>query len=364
MSIKKTIVLVCLLIAALFVLAACSGPAGQVGPAGPAGPIGPAGPAGANGTIPTAKDLTCTECHNNTGLIEGKKFAWETSRHGTVNEDWITEGSQQACSGCHNGNAFVARMAANQSFADWGSAKDITLPDTSPQTCLSCHNIHTTYTKDDFSLRTEAAVPMVISKQTFDKGAGNLCVTCHQSRRLLPNFVAKDASGNAIAGKYDVTVRFNPHLSNQSDMMLGVGGGGTVTGSPAAHYTMNDESCVSCHLGAGNNHTFKPQVSTCVKCHADAAADANGVIDVNFDANKVGAKAKIQTKYDALKKALTDANMLDATGAAVPAKGMEEAKAFPLWVYGYLTEDGSMGVHNPKYATALLDAALAGLGVK
>jgi hypothetical protein len=364
MSIKKTIVLACILGIGLFLLAACAGATGPVGPAGPAGPIGPAGPAGAagtNGTNPSATDLTCTQCHNNTTLLDGKKYAWAVSRHGTVNQDWLAEGSQQACSGCHSGAAFVARVAANQSFADWGSATNITLPDPSPQTCRTCHNIHTTYTKDDFGLRTIAPVKLAISGQTFDKGMGNLCAACHQSRRLFDNFAAKDASGNAIAGKVDVSARFNPHLSGQADFLLGVGGGGTVTGSPASHYTMNADSCVSCHLGKGNNHTFVPSVSTCVACHADAKADANGVIDVNLDSTGVGGRAKIQAKYDALKAALTAAGQIDKTGADVAAKGVDAAKAFPLWVYGYMTEDGSMGVHNPKYANALLDAALAGM---
>jgi hypothetical protein len=364
MSMKKTIILASTLIVGLFFLAACAGPAGQPGPAGPAGPIGPAGPAGpagTNGTNPVAADLTCTQCHNNSGLIEGKKFAWEMSKHGTENEDWLVEGSQQTCSGCHSGNAFVARVAAGKTFADWGSAKDVQLPDASPQTCLTCHNIHSTYSKDDFSLRTTAAVKLTNSGATFDKGMGNLCASCHQARRLFDNFTAKDNSGNAIAGKVDVTARFNPHLSGQADFMLGVGGGGTVTGTPASHYTMQSDACVSCHLGTGSNHSLVPSVSTCVACHADAKADAEGAIDVNFDTAGAGGRAKIQEKYEALKKALTDAKQLDENGSPVAAKGVDAAKAFPLWVYGFMTEDGSMGVHNPKYANALLDAALAAL---
>ncbi|MFA5810606.1 MAG: hypothetical protein WC935_09805, partial [Thermoleophilia bacterium] len=134
------------------------------------------------------------------------------------------------------------------------------------------------------------------------------------------------------------------------DMMLGVGGGGTVTGALSAHYTMTTDSCVTCHLGEPPNHTFKATVSACVACHTDAKDT-----DIN------GAVTAIQAKYDELKAALTTAGLVDANGSAV--KGTyEEAKAFPLWVYGYITEDGSMGVHNPKYANDLLDAALATFG--
>ena len=347
MSIKKILLLVVVLVTAAFVLSACAGPAGSVGPAGPAGPVGPAGPAG---TAPTAAELTCTQCHNNTTLIDSKQFAWAASKHGPAGVAWAEEGQTQTCAPCHNGSSFIDRIAAGQSFADYASAKDVILAGNTPTTCRTCHTIHTTYTKDDFALRTVAPVAMVTSGQTFDKGKGNLCVNCHQARRYMANFPAKDASGAAIPGSYAASIRFNPHLSNQSDMMLGVGGGGTVTGSPSAHYTMTTDSCVTCHLGSSANHTFKASVTACVVCHADAKST-----DID------GAVTKIQAKYDQLKAALTTAGLIDATGTGV-AGTYEEAKAFPLWVYGYITEDGSMGVHNPKYANDLLDAALAGLG--
>jgi hypothetical protein len=372
---KKAVFIVCglLLLAALVVACGSSEP----GPVGPAGPAGPTGPQGEPGTVPSAAELTCTQCHNNTTLLDGKIYAWEGSRHGSAGLAWEEEAGNQSCAGCHEGSSFIDRIAAGQTFADYASAEGITLPDATPQTCRTCHTIHTTYTQDDFALRTTAPVAMVISGQTFDKGMGNLCVNCHQARRYMANFPNKDAAGNVIAGSYKATSRFNPHLSNQSDMMLGVGGGGTVTGSPSAHYTMTTDSCVTCHLGSSANHTFDATVSACVACHADAE---------NTDIN--GAVTKIQAKYDALEAALIDAGLLKKTEfdgvmeltelpdgswayqntdgtyytVSVVAGTYDEAKAFPVWVYGYITEDGSMGVHNPKYANDLLDATLAVLG--
>ncbi len=340
MSIKKVMMTVAVLLAAAFVLAACT-----PGPAGPAGPEGPAGPAGPS---PAAADLTCTQCHNNTTLLDGKIYAWEESRHGPAGVAWAEEAGNKTCAGCHEGSSFIERIAAGQDFVAYAAVEGLVLPDATPQTCRTCHTIHTTYTQDDFALRTTAPVAMIMSGQTFDKGMGNLCVNCHQARRYMANFAEKDAAGVVIAGSYKLTSsRFNPHLSNQSDMMLGVGGGGTVTGTPSAHYTMTTDACVTCHLGPANTHTFDATVSACVACHADATST-----DIN------DAVTAIQAKYDALKAALTDAGLVDAAGAAV--KGTyAEAQAFPLWVYGYITEDGSMGVHNPKYANDLLDAALA-----
>jgi hypothetical protein len=114
---------------------------------------------------------------------------------------------------------------------------------------------------------------------------------------------------------------------------------------------MATDSCVTCHLGTSANHTFAANVSTCTACHADAK---------DFDIN--GTRTAIEEKYNALATALKEAGLLDANGSPIAAKNTDEAKAFPLWVYGYIMEDGSMGIHNPKYAMDLLDAALAALG--
>jgi hypothetical protein len=301
--------------------------------------------------MPSASELTCTECHNDTSALAGKIYAWEESRHSTAGTAWIEEAGNAGCATCHSGASFVDTIAAGQNFSTYPKTEGLVLPDATPQDCRTCHTIHTTYTADDLGLRTTAPVAMVASGQTFDKGTGNLCVNCHQARRYMPNFASKDANGAAIAGQYDVTSRFNPHLSNQGDMLLGVGGGGTVTGSPSAHYTMATDSCVTCHLGSTDNHTFAPSVSTCQGCHADAE---------NFDIN--GKVTEIEAKFDELTTALKDAGLLNDEGSPIAAKNVPEEKAFPLWVYGYIVEDGSMGIHNPKYTMELLDAALAALG--
>lgn len=352
MSTKKVFFVVAALIVAAFALSSCQGAAGPEGPAGPAGPQGPAGPAG---EVASAADLSCTQCHNDQPVLAGKQYAWALSKHGTESELWLEEGTRLSCSGCHSGSAFMARVAAGLNFMDWGTS-DSTNPDPTPQTCRTCHTIHTTYTQDDLALRTVAAVPLVKGGVTFDKGMGNLCADCHQARRYMPDFPFKDEAGNAVAGQYAVTVRFNPHLSNQADVVMGVGGGGTVQGAPGAHYSMTSDACVTCHLGEGANHTFQAEVSACVTCHADAEdTDINGKV------------TEMQGKFDTLKAGLTAIGLLDEEGSPVPpAKGQsyDEAHAWPLWVYGYVMEDGSMGVHNPTYISALLDAAIAAIPAK
>lgn len=341
MSLKKLIVLAGLLILATIVFTACAGPTGPQGPAGPEGPAGPQGPAGEAAAV-SATDLTCTQCHNESGLIATKAEGWEASKHGNGTA-YAEEYGNKSCAFCHSGNMFHEAIAAGKNFSNL----DAGATEPGKQDCYTCHNIHSTYTKDDFSLRTEAAVAMVVNQQTFDGGAGNLCVNCHQARRYMANFVDKND-----ATKYAATARFNTHYSAQADVMMGtvdVNDALGVKGTASPHMAVND-TCVGCHMGDSKNHTFQADVSTCVKCHADAT-------DTNIDNKPTELADKAKQLEDALlaKKLIVEG---EEGMQAVP--GSYDAKtAGAIFAYFMFEEDGSMGVHNPAYFASLLDAAIA-----
>jgi hypothetical protein len=333
MSIKKILLLVTVLIAAAFILSACAGPAGPVGPAGPAGPIGPTGAKGDTGTLPSAADLTCTQCHNNTTLLTGKAAAWSHSLHGSGTA-YLAEGTEDGCAGCHSGSGFSADLAAGLTPDKSGGD-----PNPTPQDCRACHQIHTTFTFDDYALTTTAVVEQYATSTTFDGGEGNLCANCHQARRVIP--------AAAADGTIAVTIRFGPHHGPQSNMLLGVGGAGAVAGTPSPHYSKVKDTCITCHMGDAKNHTFTPNVVNCLTCHA-------GATDFNMD----GAQTALDTKIDTLKADLTTAGLLDAQGAIV-AGNYPAPQANALWNYLLVAiEDKSNGVHNMVYANALIDASL------
>ena len=333
MPTKKILVLLGTLILAAMVLTACGG--AQPGPAGPAGP---AGAAGADGKSASTADLTCTQCHNDSSIITGKKATWAESLHGSGTA-FADEGPRNTCAFCHSGAVFSTSIAAGVTF------DKVEKGDTNPthQDCRTCHQIHTTYTSADWALETTAPVKQVISGKTFDGGKGNLCANCHQARRYIANFVSK-----TDATKYAATTRFNTHLSVQGDMLLGLPGVG-VEGKPGSHYSLVENTCVGCHLGEGDNHLFQPQLATCVACHADAE---------NYDVN--GAQTKVVERMAELEAALKGAGLLDAEGVPVP-QDLDEAQATALWNFEVITEDASKGAHNPTYINAMLDAAFAAL---
>ncbi len=338
MSTKKLFVLLGTLIVAAALISACAGAAGEPGPQGPAGPAGPAGPEGPAGESAMATDLSCTECHNDTSVLAGKHAAWEESVHGS-GEAYV-RGTSADCAGCHSGGAFSAMVAAG------GNPGTVEVGDPNPtrQDCRTCHQIHTTYTGDDWALETTAAVDLAfIEGATFDGGEGNLCANCHQPRRDFPV-----AENGVITG---ISSHWGPHHGPQSAMLLGLAG--SVEGKPAAHYTMVENTCVGCHLGEGANHGFEPNVAACQACHADAE---------NFDIN--GVQTETQARLDELGTLLVEAGVLsDITADGHPTvTEAPEGVATALYNWLYIAhEDKSMGVHNPAYTQALLDAAFAAL---
>ena len=310
------------------VLAACVSV--MVGCEGARGPAGPPGPAA------EFTDLSCTQCHNGTSIITGKLADWNQSKHGTG--EAFARGESGTCSACHSGGAFVEMVAQGSNPGNFGIGD----PESTRQDCRTCHSLHESYTEDDWALRTVEAVSLfAIEGSTYDGGDGNLCVNCHQPRRVL---AAANEDGNISI----TSSHWGPHYGAQSSMLLGVGG--SITGSPAQHYTLIEDSCVSCHLGEGDSHTFMPAVSSCVACHADAES---------FDID--GFQTEVEEKMEQLKTSLIALGYMDEEGHPVRSDAPSNI-AEAVWNYRHIYQDHSHGVHNPVYAQSLLDLSLAAVG--
>jgi hypothetical protein len=284
----------------------------------------------------SAADLSCTECHTDTSLITGKHTAWSESAHGS-GEAYV-RGTSASCAGCHSGGAFSERVAAglNPSEVEAGD------PNPTRQDCRACHQIHTTYSGDDWALEITDPVDLyAFEGVTYDGGNGNLCVQCHQPRRGIDE---------AVDGEIEVTsTHWGPHHGPQSAMLLGIAGAGA-EGSPSAHYAMVENTCVGCHM-QGESHTFEPAIEACQQCHSDAES---------FDIN--GVQSEVEASLAELEEALIASGLLDEEGhPAVAAVPEDQAAALWNWIY-IAHEDKSLGVHNPDYTKALIEAGLEAMG--
>jgi hypothetical protein len=107
-------------------------------------------------------------------------------------------------------------------------------------------------------------------------------------------------------------------------------------------------------MGENRNHTYEPEVENCQACHAD--------LDT-FDRN--GVQTEIQAMLDQVRDLLISAGIIDLErdpegNRSLPGTYPEEV-ASAMWNYMFVLEDQSRGVHNPPFARALLEQALAAL---
>jgi len=278
--------------------------------------------------------IGCTDCHNEGTELTGRETAWEESGHGTGTA--YARGTSASCAGCHSGGGFMAMVAAGQ------TPDQVTSGDPIPtrQDCRACHDLHTSYTGADWALRTTSAVPLyAVAGSTYDGGEGNLCANCHQPRR--------DFASQVEDGMVEVdSTHWGPHHGPQAAMLLGVAGAGA-TGAPMSHYNLVSDTCVTCHLGEVATHSFEPSTDACTSCH--------GEVD-DFDIGDT--QTEVQAMLDELQEALEGAGLLDEEGEPVVGT-YTEAQAGALWNYIFIAiEDSSLGVHNPTYTKALLEASL------
>ncbi len=281
---------------------------------------------------------SCTDCHNDTTLVASQSAQSAQTVHQT-GRGWYYAGGRAGCTACHSSEGFQEMVATGKGIEDFETAT----PNPSPPNCRTCHEIHTTYTKADFALRTTAPVTLIASGETFDRGKGNLCASCHQPRREI---AVEDGIVNVSS------THWGPHHGPQSTMLLGIGGWGA-SGSPSAHYSMVQDGCPTCHLPDGN-HLLSPSmnrgaITACQSCHADAK---------NFDIG--GTQTEVEELIAELEH-LLEAKGLYHDGHPVVGK-YPEAEAGALWNYITIAvEDGSKGVHNPAYTKALLKASIDAL---
>ena len=124
-------------------------------------------------------------------------------------------------------------------------------------------------------------------------------------------------------------------------------------GTPMAHYSSISNTCVDCHMGEDADHGFEPSVDNCQQCHPGAT---------DFDIN--GLQTEIMALADSLGAKLVAAGLIDeatAEGEPIVTQAPEaQARAMWNWITVF-QEDRSLGVHNPAYARALLEAGIAAL---
>jgi len=280
-------------------------------------------------------------------LIEARQVQYANSLHGS---GYTFERSDASCAICHTSEGFTERIATGSVEI----AGDIENP--SPVNCRTCHQIHDTYTAADWALATSDPVTLQLTGDTIDLGKGNLCASCHQPRW---SYEIPQVGG----GDVEITsTRFGPHHGPQSTMLFGLAGYGEFTGTSV--HSIVPDGCITCHMAdaygkQAGGHTMSMEyeyhgsevqnVAGCESCHSDIES---------FDRN--GVQTEIQALIDELKDLLVAEGLITESGSGITGT-FTSVQAGALWNYKTVTEDRSLGVHNPQFAKVLLQTAIDAL---
>lgn len=310
---------------------------------------GPEGPPGLDGADATE---TCQTCHDFTETIVAKIGQYENSAHAfgaNINRNY------EGCSQCHTSQGF-------RTLIEEGTMSSVHEP--TAINCRTCHPIHTTYTTDDYTLRTSDAVALNLSGENYDFSSSNLCVNCHQARPVSPL---------PSVGGEDVTItnaRWGPHYAPQGNIFAGKGKGGyEVAGSMAynnsTHSTMISDGCVTCHMSTpvgyqAGGHQMNVSYgngsynySACGDCHSDVSSLATTMTNH---------REEIQGMLDTLKTLIVDQGLMNANGMFSVPITLTANQAGAVLNYKLVYYDHSYGAHNYPYVKALLTNSIEVLG--
>jgi len=322
----------------------------------------------------------CMQCHaaNFPGGLHALGNYYQTSVHAKLPNGSHT--AQTSCYPCHSGSAFITWIKANKAS---NAPYDTTTVGGQPSPtndgnveigCPTCHDPHTMdlrTTKLD-SLRNGYRVPANVG------GKGQLCMNCHNSLYSVKTKVTN------VPPYYGFSDRFGPHHNPQADMYLGSNayqyGDSTITGL-MTHASAAD-ACVTCHMAPGANpgnptqagHTWamidsagNPTVGgllACQPCHgaitkysdirASADYDGNGKVE-GFQTEVNGLLSKLKNRLPKDSKDTTQ--VVSRLYDSLKVKGNQKLVG-DIYNYWFVVEDRCTGIHNPKYAVAILQKAL------
>lgn len=318
----------------------------------------------------------CNQCHNGSGRHSIGSY-YNKSAHAAVPSE-----QRNSCAPCHQGYSFVKWINSGHDTTGWASTLTAQQLAT-PISCVACHDPHKAATINsdgtlDPGLRAAAVDSLRNGYQFTPVGTSQVCSYCHSSRYSVK------AKVKTTAPYYGFGARFGPHENPQYDMFVGSNGyqfGDTTFTGVNTHMGL-ENGCVTCHMQdrtrSGNtlsNHSmmmsgdtsysFNP-VSVCKNCHGEIS-DYNE-IQAAYDYDRNGKIEGVQTEIQGLLTQLAAILPKDSTGSVIGSGSLSASDSAAvygkpdvvagIWNYRFVVADGSLGVHNAKYAVRLLYKSL------
>jgi hypothetical protein len=294
---------------------------------------------------------------------------------------WIGRGTRSGCAPCHSGAGYVQWNYEGRPVDEHGLPDDIeVVPEPTTHTCATCHDPHDATNIHQLRFAdTQLGDGAPITFELY--GTGSQCMECHRSRRNAVEYTSD--IGNASS-------HYGPHHGPQADMLIGANTPDFgIQFISSAHYVATENACVDCHMGgehldpAGNvnvvgGHTWNmndaegnDHVEACAPCHGnigDSFKDKKYYINGNADLDGNGTAEGLQIEVHGIMEYLSEFLPHDENGnVSITEDNADSLDLTPEimrggYVYIWLEEDRSFGIHNPAFTIGLLKAAIEELG--
>ncbi len=315
----------------------------------------------------------CGACHDSL-KHHVKNYEWGQTVH-AVGPYAFRTGS---CAPCHTTKGYIDANDPGFHLSDSSVTNLVRGTYNEGITCAACHDPHSTgngayQLRDIDSFKILTATNLTVSRG----GDGIVCMNCHHNRYDAEQRVM--VSGGSSQG---------PHHSGQADMLFGTNAIQYGMDMPSSrHWDVVSNTCVTCHMqeapagmntnalnkvgghtfrifwdGAGNPSNEVHLTEACAGCHGELENFNFGGEDYDQDGVVEGVQQEVSDMLYEL------AMLLPPVGQPVVSNSLifiaSATNGVPLkmrraaYNYEVVSYDGSLGVHNPKYATALLRASI------
>jgi len=323
----------------------------------------------------------CGSCHD-LPPHENIYGQWLRSAHGIGDifegrnvADSLRNNIASDCNRCHDGRNQVDYTKKTVGGPNIFTPPALNKGDMTKIGCPVCHDPHGN--SNDFGLRNHPSDTLANGYSYAFTGAGKTCITCHMARRNARTYIT-------VRGSFSST--WGPHSSVQGDNLLGQNfatfGFPFVSGS---HKNI-DGACVGCHMAATTDtgtvtrdkvggHTWNlhdaasnyDHTAGCQGCHPGKTSFDDFIAPDDYDGNGLAEswQKEVAGCLKNLRIALPPAG-LDSVNWQLIARdslNLNLRKAF--WNYQMVTNDRSLGMHNPALTIqVLLASKLYAVGVQ
>lgn len=283
-------------------------------------------------------------------------------------------GNRNGCSPCHSGSGYIQWVKEGRPVNSIGlpSATEI-LPEGTNISCAVCHDPHSDANIHQLRFEnTQLGDGTPITIELY--GTGAQCMDCHRSRRYAFEYASDPENASS---------HYGAHHGPQGDMLIGTNAPDYGMNFPTSpHAIAGGNACVDCHMAGEEfevgGHSFNmndaegnDHVEACAPCHGNVGEtfkEKKYYINGNADLDGNGVAEGLQIEVHGLMEQLSEYLPHDAEGnVSITVDNADSLELTPPimrggYVYMWIEEDRSFGIHNPAFTVSMLKAAIEELG--